>query len=102
MGGRGKDGGTDFLAAGGEEIVGTNGGTKGWMGGAGLGVCAIGASGPLPICGAIGGANDGAGGGACIFAAGTAGTGDSGTETGDALCTAAAARGFRRASMLAI
>src|SRR5256884_1601968 len=34
----------------------------------------------------------GAGFGACSFAAGTAGTGDNGTDKGDALCAAAAAR----------
>lgn len=55
MGGKGKDGGADFLAAGGAA----NGGTKGWTGGACLGACAMGASGPLPTGGIMGGAADG-------------------------------------------
>src|SRR5437879_10908143 len=44
----------------------------------------------------------GAGFGACSFAAGTAGTGDNGTDKGDALCAAAAARGFRLAVIWAM
>jgi len=106
MGGRGNDGGSGFLAAGGAEgfaveIGGAKGG-KGWMEGACLGAWPMGASGALPIVGTTGGASvgrgdaaNGAGGAgrdACNFGAGAA-------ETGDALCAAAAAREFKLASM---
>ena len=114
IGGKGNDGRTlpGALAAGGAI-----GGTKG----ACLGACAMDGKGPLPMDGAIGGAADavgggmiggagggaivgesGAGRGACSLAAGTAGTVDCGMDTGDALCAAAAARGFRLAAMLAM
>src|SRR5207248_6735897 len=49
-----------------------------------------------------GGGTKGAGFGACSFAAGTAGTGGTGTNNGDALCAAAAARGFRLAAIWAM
>ena len=69
---------------------GTSGVTLGGAGGAGFGAFAMGAT---------GGAG-GAGFGACSLAAGTAGIGDNGTDKGEALCAAAAARGFKLAVIL--
>src|SRR5215472_19187373 len=48
------------------------------------------------------GAMTGAGFGACGLAGGTAGAGENGTDKGDALCAAAAARGFRLAAIWAM
>src|SRR5690349_19736641 len=118
MGGKGKAAGAlPGAFAAGRGI----GGTKG----ACFGACTMGGKGPLPIGGTVGRVNDGAadaagggiiggaGGGAnvgegsagreaCSFAAGIAGTVDCGIDAGDALCAAAAARGFKQAVMLSM